>query len=239
MRLPRTRRIAAAAAILAFGSSGCTLFVHFDDQPACDGGDCVDATMPDVDEGDAPGDAGADAVDADPCTHLADGAVCGDADPCNDRPTCVGGRCQSHPNDAGAFCAYLGGCNCGYCSAGACTVTKKCPDGFNWDASNPLARCCAGLAVLTNTNANCGVCGIVCKTAGVTTPQDCQLVDGRYLCVGCTANSECWSQCCSTAPAPSHCAASDCNTGACPPGICPSPAHCVAGTGNAPNYCSY
>jgi hypothetical protein len=242
VRPARARRLLAVSTALAALGAGCTWIVDFVDQAACDGGICDDATAPVSDASlDDGGDARADARagDADPCESLADGAACGNADPCNERPTCASGRCVHHPNDAAAFCAYLGGCNCGYCNNGACSTTKKCPEGFNWEAGDDLARCCGGLPVRTNTNANCGVCGVVCKTAGVSTPQDCQMLGGHYLCVGCASNTECWSQCCSSAPTPSHCAASDCNTGACPNGICPSPAKCVMGANNNPNYCSY
>jgi hypothetical protein len=213
----RTRLLLAAASAVAAAGAGCSLLVTFRDQPVCDGGKCGDAS---------PLDASADGRDeappADAPRDVADAAP----DPCAQRPD-------------GTICAYLGGCNCTACKGGTCSDTKKCPEGYNWEAGDDLARCCGGLAVRTNTNANCGVCGIVCKTAGVSTPQDCQPLAGHYLCLGCSTNPECWSQCCSTSPAPNHCAASDCNMGTCPDGICPAPAHCVVGTGNSPNYCSY
>ena len=139
---------------------------------------------------------------------------------------------------AGAFCAYAGGCQCEYCNGGTCSDTKACPQGFNWEAGLDVARCCNGLPVLTNTNANCGVCGIQCATAGVTSAQDCALLSGHYQCVDCAANNECWSGCCAIDTTPYHCSESDCNTGACPPGICPAPSTCVPGT-SAPNYCTY
>jgi hypothetical protein len=204
-------------------ASGCTLLVTFDEKPApdCDGGDCADATALDAPLGQGaapPADAAAEgpALDdgggggGDACARLPDGAVCDFLD-CN---------------------------TCSYCVNGACTQRKACPEGYNWDKKNTLARCCGGLAVLTNTNANCGVCGVVCKTAGGLA-QDCVNVAGHFLCGGCTTNTECWSKCCSTAPAPTHCAASDCNSGACPGGICPAPSRCVPGIGTAPNYCTY
>jgi hypothetical protein len=144
--------------------------------------------------------------------------------------------CQSLPD--GAICDYLDCKTCTTCQNGACTLTKACPNGYNWDKTNPLARCCGGLAVLTNTNANCGVCGVVCKTGGGLS-QDCALIDGHWLCGGCSGNDECWSKCCSSAPTPAHCAASDCNSGMCPPGICPSPSKCVTAVGSHPNYCTY
>jgi len=204
-----------AVGAFALGAFGCTFLVDFEDHPPdpCADGGCVDATID---------------VAPDVAPDVADAAVEADAPP---------NPCATL--EAGAICEYAGGCTCNTCQNGTCSGTKKCPDGYNWDPKNALARCCGGLAVVTNTNANCGVCGVVCKTAGVTTPQDCKLLDGHYLCVGCSANSECWSQCCSSSPTPSHCAASDCNTGNCPNGICPAPSKCVMGTGNAPNYCSY
>jgi hypothetical protein len=159
-------------------------------------------------------------------------------DPCTD-----GGCIDARPDpctslEAGAFCGYAGGCQCQYCVDGACSDTKMCPEGFNWEAGVDLARCCGGLAVLTNTNANCGVCGIACATAGVTSPQDCRLLGGSYQCVDCAANNECWSGCCAIDTTPYHCSASDCNTGACPAGLCPAPSTCVEGM-SAPNYCTY
>ncbi len=138
----------------------------------------------------------------------------------------------------GTFCGYAGGCQCQYCSGGGCSQTKACPQGFNWEAGVDEARCCDGLPILTNTNANCGVCGAECATAGVTGVQDCQLLAGHYQCVDCAANSECWTSCCAIDTTPYHCSESDCNTGACVPGLCPAPSHCVPGDGG-PNYCSY
>jgi hypothetical protein len=140
--------------------------------------------------------------------------------------------------EAGAFCAYAGGCQCTYCQSGTCSATRACPEAFNWEAGNDLARCCSGLAVQTDTNANCGVCGVQCATAGVTSPQNCALLGGHYQCVDCAANSECWSGCCAIDTTPYHCAESNCNTGACVAGLCPAPSTCKTGTGE-PNYCSY
>jgi len=199
----RTRWTAlGAVAVAAIGPAGCSLLVHFDDEPvaSCSDGGCTDAMT-----GDAPGEAGRD-----PCATLADGT----------------------------FCAYAGACQCQYCSGGKCSDTKACPQGFNWEAGVEIARCCSGLPVLTDTNANCGVCGIECMTAGVTSPQDCQLLGGTYQCVDCAANNECWSGCCAIDTTPYHCSASDCNTGACVAGLCPAPSTCVVGN-SGPNYCAY
>jgi hypothetical protein len=138
----------------------------------------------------------------------------------------------------GALCGYAGGCQCQYCNGGACSDSKACPQGFNWEAGVDIARCCNGLPVLTNTNANCGVCGIQCATAGVTSAQDCELLSGHYQCVDCAANNECWSGCCAIDTTPYHCSESDCNTGACVAGLCPAPSTCVVGA-STPNYCTY
>ena len=205
-----TRHGLGLIAGIAAALTGCSLLVHFDDAPvdACADGGCPDAPP----QGDAAQafDARGDAPRPDPCSALPDGA----------------------------FCAYAGGCQCEYCSGGTCSDTKACPQGFNWEAGVDTARCCAGLAVLTDTNANCGVCGVQCTTAGVTSAQDCKLLAGHYQCVDCAANTECWSGCCAIDTTPYHCSESNCNTGACVPGLCPSPSTCVQGDGG-PNYCTY
>jgi hypothetical protein len=223
------RRLTLGAIAVVASMVGCSLLVHFNDV-AVDV--CADGGCPDV----VVGDAGSDALD--PCASLPDGAPCGAADPCNAPSTCSAGRCVKHPKEAGTFCGYAGGCVCQYCASGACTEAKACPQGFNWEAGVDLARCCGGLPVLTNTNANCGVCGVQCMTAGVSSPQDCKLLSGHYQCVDCAANTECWSGCCAIDTTPYHCSESDCNTGACVPGLCPAPSVCVPGSAS-PNYCSY
>jgi hypothetical protein len=174
-----------------------------------------------------------DDVAGGPC---ADGGCsdAGDVDAADDAPST--GPCNTLPD--GAQCGYAGGCQCQYCSGGTCSETKPCPQGFNWEAGVDIARCCSGLPILTNTNANCGVCGAQCATAGVTSVQDCQLMAGHYQCVNCAANNECWTGCCAIDTTPYHCSESNCATGACPQGLCPAPSVCVEGNGT-PNYCSY
>jgi hypothetical protein len=198
----------AAAALLL---AGCSLLVHFDDahDGACADGGCADGTAEASPAPDGASDAGSDAA-PDPCATMAEGALCG----------------------------YSGGCQCQYCAAGSCSSTKPCPQGFNWEAGVDVARCCSGLPILTNTNANCGVCGAECATAGVTGVQDCQLLAGHYQCVDCAANNECWTGCCAIDTTPYHCSESNCSTGACVAGLCPAPSQCVA-TAGSPNYCSY
>jgi hypothetical protein len=191
------RRALGATAAVAAVLTGCSLLVHFNDQPtaACGDAGCTDGAAPDP--------------------------------------------CATPAYEAGAFCGYLGGCHCQYCKAGTCSDSKSCSDGFNWEAGVDVARCCGGLPVLTDTNANCGVCGIECMTAGVTSPQDCELLNGHYQCVSCAANSECWSGCCAIDTTPYHCSESDCNTGACVAGLCPAPSTCVQASGVGTNYCTY
>jgi hypothetical protein len=215
-----TRRgLAGLSAVAAAMVAGCSLLVQFDDAAidACADGACVDGAASD---GSGPLDGGANAearsdvrIDAppDPCAAL----------------------------EAGAYCGYAGACQCMYCSNGACSHTTACPQGFNWEAGVDEARCCSGLPILTNTNANCGVCGVRCETAGVTSAQDCRLLGGHYQCANCAANSECWTGCCAIDTTPYHCAESDCNTGACVAGLCPAPSRCVQGSGTQLNYCTY
>jgi hypothetical protein len=214
-------------AIAAVGATltGCSLLTRLDDPTSPSDLDAgyTDATI-------AVNDSGSDGGHADGASPTNDGGhvdASGDdgPDPCG-------------ALEAGAFCAYASGCQCTYCKNGACSDTKACPEGFNWEAGSDLARCCAGLAVLTDTNANCGVCGIQCATAGVSSPQNCALLDGHYQCVDCAANADCWSGCCATDTTPYHCAESDCNTGACVAGLCPAPSTCVFDAGET-NYCSY
>jgi hypothetical protein len=216
-----TRARLGTIAIAAAALVSCSLLTRLDDPttgPGHDGGSADTASPEDGGSADAtlPVDAGEDAA-----------------------PTQDGsGSNLCTTLESGALCAYAGGCQCSYCQAGSCSTTMGCPEGFNWEAGNDLARCCSGLAVLTDTNENCGVCGIHCATAGVTSAQDCALLSGHYQCVNCAANSECWSGCCAIDTTPNHCSESDCNTGACVAGLCPAPATCTPGAGG-PNYCSY
>jgi hypothetical protein len=111
------------------------------------------------------------------------------------------------------------------------------PDGYNWLPGDDTARCCGGQEVHTNTDQNCGVCGIKCNPTGNDPTQSCQQLGGHWFCRGCTANSYCWSSCCSTSFSPYNCAASDC-AGNCI-STCPNGSHCVLGGGTSSNYCSY
>lgn len=115
-------------------------------------------------------------------------------------------------------------------------------DGTSLSATDDNARCCGQQPVETTSDSNCGVCGIKCNTAA---GQSCGLIDGHYLCLNCTSNADCWSNCCASSVSPAHCAADDCSTGACATGSggaanpCasyPGSPHCtIDGVG----YCSY
>jgi hypothetical protein len=111
------------------------------------------------------------------------------------------------------------------------------PDGTSLDAGDPFARCCGGVTVETTSNANCGVCGVVCDTMR---GQSCSALEAEYFCVGCAANADCWSGCCDP-HAVAHCAPVSCTNGGCQlPEVCPGGSHCTptAPTG-ALKYCSY
>jgi hypothetical protein len=200
---------------MMFAASACTFLVSFAEKDAerdvaCDEGcDAGKDVAYDVAE-DTAHDASADVIydapaDTNPCDELAEGALCG----------------------------HVAMCTCAYCAGGKCSQTGACPLGFNWDASQPLARCCEEGAVLTNTRDNCGVCGFQCVDAQVC--EKFTTID-RYFCTGCDPNTDCPSGCCSHSPAPNHCAPSNCTTGACNQNACPSPSKCVTGP---PNYCVY
>jgi hypothetical protein len=218
-----TRGKLGMIASVAAAITGCSLLTRLDDPTsgsAPDGG-YADATLPSEDGGYTDAAAPAEDGGASDAARRDGGPA---PDPCATR-------------EAGAFCASAG-CQCSYCQSGTCSATEACPDGFNWEAGSDLARCCSGYAILTDTNENCGVCGIHCATAGVSSAQNCALLDGHYQCVDCTANTDCWSGCCAIDTTPYHCSASDCNTGDCVAGLCPAPSTCMTETGD-PNYCTY
>jgi hypothetical protein len=123
----------------------------------------------------------------------------------------------------------------GVCQKGVCTAPGTHVDGYNWDTSDSNARCCGGAPVHTDTNTNCGACGIGCNGGN---GESCSLLGGRYFCRGCIYNTGCWSQCCSLSFSPPSCAASDCN-GNCSSKYCPPGSHCVVGFPNSSDYCSY
>lgn len=88
------------------------------------------------------------------------------------------------------------------------------PDGYGYDPSDPLKRCCDGKPVSVNTSENCGACGIHCGS------RPCLYTHGPHYYCACSQNGDCWSGCCSTAYGlPNVCAAGNCATNqpiACP-----------------------
>ena len=163
-----------------------------------------------------------------------DGTMCGAApDGCHLAPTCASGACTPAPEAPdGAPCgAALDACHARpTCAHGACGAALALPDGTSWNTGDGHARCCGGRAVETTTSENCGVCGWSCSSG-----QSCGTIDGEYLCLGCTLDSDCASGCCSSSPGPNHCSPSDC-AGACRSNVCTGGSHCVNG---AVDYCAY
>jgi hypothetical protein len=110
------------------------------------------------------------------------------------------------------------------------------PDGYSLSGLDTNARCCAGLAVETTSDSNCGVCGITCNTG---LGQSCGLIDGHYLCLNCAADGDCWSGCCAGTVSPLHCAADDCSTGACSATADPCAPYGATCTIVGVGYCAY
>lgn len=150
---------------------------------------------------------------------LADGTVC-DAtrDACKSSGTCHAGVCGPIGNQpAGTVCSpKSNACHTdGVCDGkGECGSQGVRPDGYNWNPSVPLDRCCGGSPVAVNTTSNCGACGIDCNGGS------CVAGASGYLYCTCTSNTQCWSKCCSVAyGTPLLCAAGNCATNqpiACP-----------------------
>ena len=170
------------------------------------------------------------------CEMNDDGTLCGESEICNEM-VCQGGECVLIDIPDGVECDDApSACHKpGVCESGKCTEPKLHPDGHNWDASEPLARCCGGKPVTVNTNSNCGACGIKCDTSD---KQNCKKnpANGHFYCEGCEYSTKCWSGCCSMFwGEPYRCAASDCE-GHCI--TCPTGSSCVEST-EAANVCVY
>ena len=114
---------------------------------------------------------------------------------------------------------------------GSCSPSKPRPDGFNYDTSDPLKRCCGGKPSSVNTAQNCGACGISCGLL------PCLYTHGPHYYCACGTNDQCWSGCCSTAYGlPNVCAAGNCATNQ--PIACPGNA--ISDDDAAgPYYCHY
>jgi hypothetical protein len=207
----------------------------------CQGGVCTPNPLPDgTGCGDAP-----DACHVAPmCTAgvcappapLAEGTECAKApDACHKPGTCASGVCGAPPSLAdGTPCGTApDACHeAPTCASGTCGASKALAEGANWNAKDTHARCCGGKPVETTTDADCGVCGWSCGSG-----QSCGVVGGEYLCTGCTADSECSSNCCSLSPAPNHCSPGNCAGGCQSPDICTGGSHCVVGA--TVDYCTY
>jgi hypothetical protein len=114
---------------------------------------------------------------------------------------------------------------------GTCSESKQRPDGFGYDPSDPLKRCCDGKLVSVNTSDNCGACGIHCGSS------PCLYAHGPHYYCACVSNSDCWSGCCSIAYGlPNVCAAGNCATNQ--PIACPGNA-VLSDDDAGPYYCHY
>jgi hypothetical protein len=249
------RLVSAVLITLVVGSLGaCTLAVSFNTVPrqACDGGECMDGSFPDVsfdttfpdfdqtlppfDAGDAFfDDTGFDvgSFDAAMCTVLSEGDPCSNPDSCNAASTCVSGVCTKHPLANGTKCGPPpNACHSApVCTTGKCGAAASLADGTTWKDDGGSGRCCSGSPESMTSTDNCGVCGIKCGAG-----EQCILVDGEYFC-SCptTDNSSCWSGCCS-GTVTWHCSPSNC-VGPCQAHVCPDGTSCVVGS--SVDYCSY
>lgn len=172
------------------------------------------------DAGDA-GDARDAAQEAPPaCTE---GAVCmPTTDPCKQPGRCSGGVC-------GAITDAPDGTVCGtasnacrtdpVCKKGVCQAEGTRADGYNYDSSKYLARCCGGTPTSINSPNDCGACGIRCASGRCINTGSKN--EQQWWCA-CSASSECWSGCCADGSPP-----------VCSPSSCGSPAKCLTCPGGA------
>jgi hypothetical protein len=172
-------------------------------------------------------------------TPMPNGTVCAPtSNVCQTSGTCDNGTCGAIGNVAdGTVCAQApDACHtAGTCKSGKCGAVGTEPDGTNWKSGDSSAICCGGNEVEANTDTNCGACGIACNSSN---GESCSLLGTIYFCRGCESSSGCWSKCCSESFTPYSCAASDCD-GNCSSQYCPAGTHCVDGSPNSSDYCSY
>lgn len=234
MRSVRARFFLGCAVAVAI-AAGCASLEGLDNLKKVDCVDCDDASIA-VDAAgvdgssfdDSPGDAASlDVADGGADVQL-DARADADAD-------AAVGPCVGQPD--GTVCAKASNA-CyvdGKCTGGVCGTPVQRADGYNWSPGDDTARCCGGVPLHTNTNQNCGACGIKCNS---NNGESCQLLGGHWFCRGCAFSNLCWSGCCSNSFSPASCAASDCN-GNCKPSVCPPGTHCVVGAPNSSDYCAY
>jgi hypothetical protein len=214
-----------------------------DDASAFDGSHDVELPNSDalvlVDSGSDDSSMQSDVVIPGSCMGQPDGTVCVQShDPCYADAVCAGGLCGGlSPKPNGTVCKQASDpCKAnGVCTAGQCGNPTPRPDGYNYQPGDDTARCCGGSTAHTDTNTNCGACGIQCNAVN---GESCQILGGHYFCRGCIASSACWSHCCSLSFSPASCAASDC-AGNCSATYCPAGTHCVTGNGTSSDYCAY
>lgn len=171
------------------------------------------------------------------CDRAPDGTVCApNASPCVRSGTCKGGSCQPQtPAPSGTVCqTSTDPCRTdAVCDAsGVCGEQGVRPDGYGYDAANPINRCCGGTPVPVNTAQNCGVCGISCGA------QPCLYEHGPHWHCGCADNGQCWSGCCVRSYGePYVCGAGTCVVPS-QPLVCPGGG--MIGNDNlSPYYCHY
>jgi len=171
-----------------------------------------------------------------PAAAAADGTVCAAApDVCHKSRVCSAGACAAAADEPDTTACGVAPDACHdapLCASGVCGAAKVLAESTNWNTKDGNARCCGGKPVETTTTTNCGVCGWTCGSG-----QGCAVLDGEYLCTGCTADSECLSDCCSLSPTPNHCSPGNCAGGCQSPDICTGGSHCVAGA--SVDYCTY
>lgn len=235
------RALAVAVAVSIVGCGG-DLTQQDGGDLDLDGGRASDGTLIELD-GLVRGDGTNPPLDTGPaptaCTNQPDGTVCQKSpDVCHTDGVCNAGSCDAPlPKADGTPCQQApDACHAdGVCKLAVCQAPAAQPEGYQWKQNDEFARCCGGKAITTNTDQNCGVCGIKCNAGN---GESCQGLGGRWFCRGCIANSGCWSKCCSLSFSPPSCAASDCN-GNCKATYCPNGTVCKLGNGVSSNYCAY